>query len=753
LLHSYHDGMLWADAVTGGVIEVLNLEEAGVDLHIEHMDAKRYGGEENLAKVKRLLVAKYRDRPPDAMLTCDDAALRMGVELREEIGPQIPVVFCGVNFYAPWMERIEPAATGVIESYDLAGTLDAALQLHPDAGTLAVVNDRTITGEANRKRLGEILPAYRDRVEVQWLTDLTVEELQAQLRTLPGDAVVLLLSFNRDRAGRTLRYRQSIALISEACERPIYGVWGFYLGRGIVGGKLTEGDVHGAAAARMVRHVLDGVSPGEIPVLGRSPSRYQFDANLLERFAIAEERLPAGSRIAFREPTFFEQHRDVLLVTVPALVALLLVTGMLLVLLQVRHRTAVALREARDTLEERVQARTAELEAANTSLQAEIHERQELENQLLRAEQLAAIGTLAGGVAHEFNNINVTILGFTELALSHPKADTELRDFLGRIHKAARRAKGITSNLLTFSQPRKAPPTRGNLVPVVRDTVDLVRKAFENAGVELVTDLQPVADTVMETGQIGQVILNLLTNAQHAVTGCKEKSVRIETGGDGACVWVRVHDSGCGVSPEDQRRIFTPFFSRKGERARDAILASVRGTGLGLSVSQRIMQNHRGDIEVRSVEGKGSTFTAWLPQRSDPEEEVEDGASVGEIVLLYATAEPVAGELRQLFSGSAFEIQICRDRESVERTCWELEVLALVLRIGAGCAEAEGLIRGVRALPSRRQPRVVVIVPPGGDQRLEGFESGAVDLILEEPVLPERMRRALAGLAAHRKGR
>jgi len=231
---------------------------------------------------------------------------------------------------------------------------------------------------------------------------------------------------------------------------------------------------------------------------------------------------------------------------------------------------------------------------------------------LIRSERLAAVGTLAGGVAHEFNNINVSILGFIQLALERPDLDPELKDWLERVARAAQRAGQVTRNLLAFSQPGETVLRHADLVRVVGETVALVRREFETEGIRFDLRLAPVPATPMDAAQIGQVVLNFLINARHAMQDRPDKTLTIETGHAQGRVYARFRDTGCGIDPENLRRIFSPFFTTKGEYATSP-QPGVRGTGLGLSISHTIATEHGGDIDVDSTPGQGATFTLWLP--------------------------------------------------------------------------------------------------------------------------------------------
>jgi two-component system NtrC family sensor kinase len=251
-------------------------------------------------------------------------------------------------------------------------------------------------------------------------------------------------------------------------------------------------------------------------------------------------------------------------------------------------------------------------------------ERERLEEQLIRSDRLAAIGTLVGGMAHEFNNINLTVLGFSQLALEKSELSPDVRDHLQRINRAARRASSITNNLLDFTREGKASVGRGNLSRAATEALALVREQYEKEGIELKDRVSPVQDGFMDEDQIVQVALNLFAKARDAMSGAGKKELTVTTGSDGAMVFLSVADTGCGIPEEELSQVFTPFFTRKGEHASDQTQAANKGTGLGLSVCHTIVANHGGDIHAESTVGSGTTLTIRLPVEARGEEEAGD---------------------------------------------------------------------------------------------------------------------------------
>jgi PAS domain S-box-containing protein len=245
--------------------------------------------------------------------------------------PKVPVVFCGVNFFdATMIEGRRDFYTGVVEAYDVRNTIRAALKLHPDTYRIVVINDRSATGLANKKILNEVMPEFETKVRIVYLDDLDMTDLLKQVRGLTHGDIILLMTFNRDHSGRVFVYDDSISLVAKAASVPMYGVWDFYLGKGIVGGMLTSGTDQGRVAAEMALRIMAGEKVRDIPVVTQSPNRYMFDFEQLRRFSISSRNLPEDSIIINRPVSFYEEHK---LIAWTAATIILALTGLLIALL------------------------------------------------------------------------------------------------------------------------------------------------------------------------------------------------------------------------------------------------------------------------------------------------------------------------------------------------------------------------------------------------------------------------------------
>mgnify|MGYP000008681529 CR=1 FL=1 len=247
-------------------------------------------------------------------------------------------------------------------------------------------------------------------------------------------------------------------------------------------------------------------------------------------------------------------------------------------------------RELRELLEQRVSQRTAEME--------KIH------RQLLHAEKLGAVGKLAASIAHEFNNPICGIRNVLDGLMRQGCLEGENLQMVELAIRECQRIAKLTKDLQSFNRPTSGIETRVDVHAALEDILLLCRKNLKNKGISLLKEFAPSLPGVQAVeDQLKQVFLNLLTNAEESIPG-KTGTITVRTEERGGFVAVQFQDTGHGIAPENQPRIFEPFFSTK---------SAAKGTGLGLSVSYGIVTRHGGTIEVESAIGIGSVFTVLLP--------------------------------------------------------------------------------------------------------------------------------------------
>jgi nitrogen-specific signal transduction histidine kinase/CheY-like chemotaxis protein len=280
-------------------------------------------------------------------------------------------------------------------------------------------------------------------------------------------------------------------------------------------------------------------------------------------------------------------------------------------------------------------------------------ERKKLETQLQQAQKMEAIGTLAGGIAHDFNNILAGIMGYTELALLDTPEGNRASQNLKQVLKSGNRAKDLVKQILAFGRKTDADRKPLEVGPIVKESLKLLRASLPTT-IEFNHNIPGNLGKVLaDPTQIHQVLMNLCTNAAHAMQksgGILEVSLAdIEFDKDralqnlglpaGPYLQLTVKDTGSGMTPEVMERIFDPYFTTKEKGG---------GTGLGLAVVHGITRDHRGAISVQSEQGKGSTFDVYLPViRKDeiPHESVEEPLPKGHERALFIDDEQSLAEI------------------------------------------------------------------------------------------------------------
>lgn len=231
-----------------------------------------------------------------------------------------------------------------------------------------------------------------------------------------------------------------------------------------------------------------------------------------------------------------------------------------------------------------------------------------LEQQLVEAQKLAALGMLVGTTTHEFNNVLMTIINYAKLGMRHQDAATQAKSF-DKILAAANRAAKITNGVLSMARNRSDGFEPTDLHTIVNDTLVLLERELQKYRVHVELKLPATPKVQANGNQIQQVLMNLVINARQAMSEGGQLTIGLRHDEPGKWVELSVRDSGCGMSPEVLHRIFDNFFTTKS----GADASGRGGTGLGLAACKRIIESHKGKIRVESAPGKGTLFTIKLP--------------------------------------------------------------------------------------------------------------------------------------------
>jgi PAS domain S-box-containing protein len=706
-LNSYHDGYQWSDQVLEGVRSVLLESNFKVDLQIEYMDAKKYNYEYIKPRLYTLYKEKFRDESFDIIIVSDNDALNFIQEYRDELFPNIPVVFCGINGIET-IDLSKPNITGAIENFDLAHTLQIARKLHPDKKRMIVFGDDSVTGHAIAQQVEKQVKISDPDLEVEFWFSLSVEETKKRIEKLSNDTFLFFTPWYQTIKGRFYTTEEVMKEIYAHSSVPLYTTWEFLLGHGVVGGSLLSGSQHGSIAANMALRILNGEPADSIPIAIEPTGIYMFDYEVMKRLNIDQSLLPENASIINSPRSFYELSKELFWTIMVSF--LLLLTALMSLLIAMTERRKVErkaleqlsfLETLMDTIPQLVSwkdvngqylgANRSFIEffgvetlenmkqmtardvisdldystwSSNTdkavvtqqkafrkirrklidhsgspgwlevnkvplldqagrivgilSTAENITKEQNLEKQLIQSQKMEAIGTLAGGIAHDFNNILTSIINSTELALGDVEPQSQTAKDLLRVLKAARRGGRVVKQILSFSRPSSEGFQPTDIAVVIQEVLSLIDASLPaNISVDVdISHNNMIVDS--DPTQIHQVILNLCTNAFHALRAkggvlqlkledahLDNEKAAVMNIPPGEYVKMIVSDSGHGIDANIIDNIFDPFFSTKD---------ITEGTGLGLAVVHGIVKGHKGGIQVQSHPGEGTTFEIFLPK-------------------------------------------------------------------------------------------------------------------------------------------
>jgi signal transduction histidine kinase len=304
------------------------------------------------------------------------------------------------------------------------------------------------------------------------------------------------------------------------------------------------------------------------------------------------------------------------------------------------------LRSQNKVLEYRVAARTKALSERTEELEKTLAQLKDTQGQIIQQERFRAFGEMAGGVAHDFNNVLMCVIGYTELLLNDPRmlADAQTaRRFLRTMNTAGHDASKIVARLRDFYRPREQTDvfTPIDLNRLIEEVVPLTQPKWKAqalaAGcvIEIAMDLQDLPPIACNAPEIREVIVNLIFNAVDAMP--QGGKITLCTRSEGSMVAIGIRDTGTGMTEEVRQRCMEPFFSTKGEK----------GTGLGLSMVFGIAKRHEGTVEIESALGEGTTF--WMKLSRELKESDAEAVAIPELLeplhILAVDDEPMARDI------------------------------------------------------------------------------------------------------------
>ena len=550
-----------------------------IETYRENMDTSRFDSDSYRTLLKDYLREKYANKKIDVAVAALVPALEFLLKHGGAIFPGTPIVFCGIDRRELGERLLPPHVHGVLLKREFAPTLELALGLHPDTKHIAVVAGTSEFDTRLLEQARQQFGVYESRLTFRYLTAAPLQKLLIDLAGLPPQTIVLFTTLFQDGAGESFVPHNVVPLVSAAASAPVYGFLDQYLDRGIVGGSLYSTSTQGAEAAKLVLQLLAGSERTQPALTEVSDNKVQFDWRQMQRWNIAENRLPPGSEMHFRQQGVWDLYRWQI-VSLCAVSLLPLILGLVLIN---EHRSRIG----------------AEMEANQRMVE------------LAHLHRHSTAGEMSAAIAHELNQPLGAILnnaGTAEIILNSPTPDLAvLKELVANIRRDDTRAGEIIRRLRTLVSNKKDTFRACDLNELAQEALAVAGIQARAAGVTIHNNSSSGPWMVKgDAVQLQQVVLNLALNAIEATRSFSRARRDIVTRiapTDNMQVEFSIHDFGPGIPEEQLKQVFDPFFTTK----RD-------GMGMGLSLARTIIEAHDGTIWAENGPVGGGTFRFRLPR-------------------------------------------------------------------------------------------------------------------------------------------
>lgn len=557
--------------------EMQKISTNRIEFFGENLDVSHFSDPDHYLLFQDYLGRKYARQNLDLLMVFPSRDYALAEELPAAVFPGLPVVLVAANEMAVPPDLGKRGITGIIQRFDLRGTLGLILRLQPETRRVVVIGGTSDMDRAILRRIEEVSRSL-DGIDFDFWTNRPVAELKTAVASLPENTVILLSTVQRDVTGQHFLMSQLVQILVPSANAPMYVLGGWILGSGAVGGAVVDPEELGTRAGQLALRVLEGTPIDKLPVDVPTKGTMMVDWRALRRWNISLGRLPAGCVVRYRPYSLWDEHQSLILFSLAVFLA---------------QAVTIA-----GLLAQRTQRRRAE---AQILIQR---------TELAHVARVSTMGQLSSALAHELNQPLGAILRNAEAAelflqRENPDLD-EIRAILADIRQDDQRAGNVIDRMRSLLKRHSLESHPVDIAEMLTETVALTRSDAGSRQVNLTLEaLDRLPVVPGDRVHLQQVMLNLILNAMDAMEGCpvaeRQLTIRAGPAREGG-IEIAVSDCGTGIPPDKMKLLFEPFFTTKPD-----------GMGMGLAISRTIIEAHNGKIGAENNVGKGATFKFTLP--------------------------------------------------------------------------------------------------------------------------------------------
>lgn len=569
------------EGIQSGINEYVNLQ-------IEYMDSRTFLGEENKEKFYELLKQKLRGKKGyDAVILGDDQAFEFGMEHRDELFKNTPIIFLGVSSN----NNIELAKKselvyGLTEPQSIKENIDLIRKLHKNKD-ITIITDAYSNSLNLDYNLDVLKKEFKDtKINLISLKDMSFEELKKKLKTLGDNDVLFVMYAYRDKLGNVKSIKGSYKLISESTNVPIYSTMNYGVECGFVGGKVVSHIEQGKEAGKIAKEILNGQQPKEKLIDGNKIDNYIFDYNKLKFYNIKIKKLPSESHVLNSPIDTLYKYKELVYGYLALTISLLIVIASLILYTVKKMNYQKELIKAKETAENMHKSQSNFISNISHELRTPVAV-------IMSANQILDINMKKVNNSYSESNLNKTniikqncnrLLRLTNNIIDIAKVDSGFMNLKLKNLDIIFLLESIVTSVIPYADCKN---------------IDII---FDTNCEELTMSVDP--------DKIERIVLNLISNAIKFSKDNTNIYINVNVDEEQNVLEFSVKDTGIGMKSEDLERIFDRF-----TQVDDIMVRKNEGSGIGLSLVKIFTNMHEGDVIVNSKLGEGSEFIVILPIR------------------------------------------------------------------------------------------------------------------------------------------